>query len=63
MSAHERLKARGITPTRDAHRSFELGVEVGERELRRERDELAQRVAYLEQLLMEIGLLSRRGVR
>ena len=63
VSAHDRLKARGITPTRDAERAYRLGVGDGERVLRGERDELAQRVAYLEQLLTEIGLLSRRGVR
>jgi hypothetical protein len=60
---HDRLKARGIVPTMDAERAYRLGYDRGERELRSERDELAQRVAYLEQLFVEVGLLSRRATR
>lgn len=60
MSAHDRLKKAGITPTTDAERAYRLGYEQAERELRQERDSLGQKVARLEQLMTEIGLLARR---
>ena len=61
MSAHDRLAAKGITPTIDAERAYRLGYAQAERELRQERDELAGKVARLEQILTEIGLLARRA--
>lgn len=61
MSAHDKLKAEGITPTIDAERAYRLGYSQAEREIRQERDELAQKVARLEQALTEIGLLARRA--
>ncbi len=61
MSEHDRLSARGITPTIDAERAYRLGYAQGERELRSERDQLAQKVARLEQILTEIGLMARRA--
>ena len=61
MSAHDRLNAKGITPTIDAERAYRLGYAQAERELRRDRDELAQKVARLQQMLTEIGLMVRRA--
>lgn len=72
---HDVLKEHDITPTADAERAYRLGCELGyelgvqdakrdmgpERELRSERDKLGQKVARLEQILTEIGLLSRRA--
>jgi hypothetical protein len=60
VSAHDRLKDAAITPTIDAERAYRLGYDQAELELRRDRDELAQKVARLEQLMTEIGLLARR---
>ena len=61
MSAHDKLKAKGITPTIDAERAYRLGYAQAERELRQDRDELGQKVARLQQMLTEIGLLARRA--
>jgi hypothetical protein len=44
----------------DASKAYRLGYEQAERELRSERDSLGQKVARLEQLMTEIGLLARR---
>lgn len=61
MTAHDVLKRADITPTIDAERAYRLGYEQAERELRRDRDELAQKVARIEQVLTEIGLMVRRA--
>ena len=61
MSAHDKLRAKGITPTIDAERAYRLGYAQAERELRQDRDELGQKVARLEQMLTEIGLMVRRA--
>ena len=57
---HAALQRAGIVPTMDASRAYRLGYEQAERELRSERDSLGQKVARLEQLMTEIGLLARR---
>jgi len=57
---HAALQRAGIVPTMDASKAYRLGYDQAERELRQDRDELAQKVARLEQLMTEIGLLARR---
>ena len=61
MTPHDVLKQHDITPTIDAERAYRLGYAQAERELRQDRDELGQKVARLQQMLVEIGLLARRA--
>lgn len=60
---HAQLKALGITPTRDAARAWREGEARAWNEFAMERAQMAGRIAQLEAVLHEIGLLSRRGVR
>jgi hypothetical protein len=57
---HGALQRAGIVPTMDASKAYRVGYNQAERELRSERDSLGQKVARLEQLMTEIGLLARR---
>lgn len=70
MTAHDRLKKAGIVPTIDAERAYRLGLDDGREfegtvndELLREQDKANDRIAWLERLLTEIGLLASRRVR
>lgn len=59
---YEELKALGITPTRDCSRAWREGQESAWRGFEMERAQMAGRIAYLEMILTEIGLQSRRAL-
>jgi hypothetical protein len=63
MNSHDRLKARGITPTIDAERAFRLGYDQAQAEARASERRLSDRVARLERVLTEISLQAGRGLR
>ena len=60
---YEELKALGLTPTRDVTRAWREGEERAWAQFELERAQMAGRIAHLEAVLHEIGLMSRRGVR
>ena len=59
MSAHDRLTAKGITPTIDAERAYRLGQQDAREEIARLQDELD----VLRARMIEIGLLASRRSR
>lgn len=70
MSAHDKLARAGIVPTIDAERAYRLGFDDGREfegdmndKLLREQDKANDRIAWLERLLTEIGLLASRRSR
>jgi hypothetical protein len=60
---YEELRALGITPTIDSTRAWREGEQRAFAQFEMERAQMAGRIAHLEAVLHEIGLLSRRGVR
>lgn len=59
---YEELKALGITPTQDVTRAWREGEERAFARFEMERAQMAGRIAYLEMILTEIGLQSRRAL-
>lgn len=59
---YEELKALGITPTRDVTLAWREAEERTFARFEMERAQMAGRIAHLEAVLHEIGLLSRRGI-
>lgn len=60
---HAELKALGITPTSDAARAWREGERQAWNDFAMERAQMAGRIAQLEAVLHEVGLISRRAVR
>jgi hypothetical protein len=59
---YEELKSLGISPTIDSTRAWREGQERAFAQFEIERAQMAGRIAHLEAVLHEIGLLSRRGI-
>lgn len=60
---YEELKALGVTPTRDVTLAWREAESRAWAQFEMERAQMAGRIAQLEAVLHEIGLMSRRGVR
>jgi hypothetical protein len=61
MSAADKLKARGITPTIDACKAYDLGREEASRLTRRQLEVCQAKVEKLERALTEIRLMAGRA--